>query len=197
MGKRNRYFILRHGESVANTKGLISSSLDPGQKSFGLTRTGRHQVAQSTLRLVRSRTLPTECLVISSPLLRAVQSAQIVVDLTQGKLRLDERLRERGFGSLDGKPDSNYDAIWRLDTKDPTHQTWGVESAKAVLDRTAALISETQASLSGDTVVFCTHGDVASIMLAGLRGHDLGRHRELGPMKTGEIRELRLDGANK
>ncbi|CAI8009844.1 hypothetical protein GBAR_LOCUS6566 [Geodia barretti] len=43
---RNRIFIMRHGQSEANARGLIVCSPDVGCSSYGLTDLGRSQVLE-------------------------------------------------------------------------------------------------------------------------------------------------------
>ena len=45
----NQYFALRHGESIANQKGLIVSSPENGIKGYGLSETGQTQINESVI----------------------------------------------------------------------------------------------------------------------------------------------------
>jgi broad specificity phosphatase PhoE len=90
-------FVIRHGESEWNHLGLVQ-----GQRPVapGLTELGREQAREVGLRLVGERLEA----VISSDLLRAVETAEAVVAACGGPLELDVALRERAFGPFEGRP---------------------------------------------------------------------------------------------
>ncbi len=96
------YFV-RHGESEANTLGVIANR---GLK-YGLTDTGRQQAAALAVRLKDIRFAQ----IYSSPLLRAIQTAEILareLDLTgfgnlSGPVEITDALREFDCGVLEGE----------------------------------------------------------------------------------------------
>ena len=92
----NQYFLMRHGESVANRKGIIVSHPLHGLNQYGLTSLGAEQVSESA---VNTR-LTDQTLIISSDFCRALESANIVLDVlcAAGPVVTDPRLRERNFG---------------------------------------------------------------------------------------------------
>lgn len=188
----NRYIILRHGESYANRKGLIVSTSERGLLEFGLTPEGRRQV-ETNVQIARETGLVGSVeLIVSSPFARAVQSAEIASTIFGVDVELDERLKERNFGKFDLTSDSNYPAVWAKDTEDPTHTQWGVESVDSVFDRAAAVVGDLERRATARLILLCTHGDVASILICGFLNEYLGRHREVGTLGVGELRELEL-----
>jgi probable phosphoglycerate mutase len=183
-----RLFLLRHGQSRANVEGLVASSLATAGEAYGLTPRGREQVRSSIGEAAASGILPQGCLTVSSPLLRARESAEVAAEVLGGTVRLDHRLIERGFGSLERGPDAAYEGVWAEDRADPGHERWGVESVRSVLDRGSALLRELERS--ADVAILCTHGDVASVLLCASLGLPLGRHREVGALGNGELRAV-------
>jgi broad specificity phosphatase PhoE len=188
----SRFCLLRHGQSEANVRGLIASSLAVAQEAFGLTAAGRAQVRETVVVARSAGVLPLGCRVVSSPLLRARESAVIAADILGTAVHVDTRLAERGFGDLELSSDDHYERVWGRDRADPAHDNWGVESTEAVLARVTALLRDLMASDARETFLLCTHGDVASIALCAAHGMSLSRHREVGAMANGEVR--RLDG---
>jgi probable phosphoglycerate mutase len=100
-------WLLRHGQSLGNVARERAPSgvevLDIAQRDMDvpLSTLGREQAAAFG-RWLRTQThRPT--VVIASPYVRAVETAQLVVDAARLELRVrtDERLREREFGVLD------------------------------------------------------------------------------------------------
>ena len=184
------FFLLRHGQSEANVHGLIASSPDAARTAYGLTEVGRAQVRASLISARDAGILPQTCHVVSSPLLRARESAEIAAEVMGTVVRIDPRLAERGFGEFELKSDDHYERVWSEDRSDPTHVKWGVESAAAILGRASALIHELRQFDQTGTFVLCTHGDVASVLLCAASGLALTRHRDVGAMANGEVRSL-------
>jgi glucosyl-3-phosphoglycerate phosphatase len=184
------FFLLRHGQSEANVKGLIASSPAAAATAFGLTDKGRAQVHASLTSALATNILPQTCHVISSPLRRARESAEIAAEILGTVVRIDSRLAERGFGEFELLSDDHYERVWSEDRSDPTHEKWGVESASAILSRVSTLIQELQQADGSGAYVLCTHGDVASVLLCAASGVALTRHRDVGAMANGEVRSL-------
>jgi len=186
----SRLFLLRHGQSAANVQRVIVSSQAAAIESFGLTPTGREQVRRSVSEARAAGVLPETIRLVSSPLLRARESAAIAAEVLKVPVRVDVRLVERGFGEFELTSDENYDRVWSADRADPTHVQWGVESAASILARVSALLHDLARSDPKGTFVLCTHGDVASVTLCAARGVALSQHRDVGAMSNGELRAL-------
>ena len=85
----NRYFIMRHGEAIANANNVLDLDGDPTNH---LTKKGEHQAAASAVGLKKEKI----DLIFSSPFLRAQKTAGIVrkeLDLP-AEVLVDERLHE-------------------------------------------------------------------------------------------------------
>lgn len=185
-----RIFLLRHGRSVANERGLIASSPANAADAFGLTPAGRDRVRRTLLQAQAAGTLPPPVRLVSSPLLRAKQSAEVAAEILGAIPTLDARLSERGFGEFELGPDDRYEGVWARDRLDAAHRSWGVESVREVLDRAGPVVAELARDERAATAILCTHGDVASTLLCWSLGVPLERHREVGALETGAMREL-------
>ena len=174
----NRYWVLRHGHSQANEAGLIVSDPQNAVTRYGLTDKGRSQVREGLAQARAEGVLDGGAVVYCSPLLRAVQTAEIVAEvLGVPGSSADDRLRERSFGELELTCDGNYERVWAEDARDPDHTLWAVEAVRAVLARSMSLIVQIERSMTGRTILLVTHGDVASILSCAAAGVDLRRHR--------------------
>jgi broad specificity phosphatase PhoE len=87
---KQELYLVRHGETIWNEQGRFCGRSDPP-----LTERGRHQ-AISLRALIGDEVFGR---VISSPSLRAVETAQ----LAYGEPRVDDRVREIDFGVLEGR----------------------------------------------------------------------------------------------
>jgi broad specificity phosphatase PhoE len=91
MSKLRRIVLLRHGETVGNSKERFHGSAD-----VALSDEGREQMRVASRRLARE----VLDLVVASPLRRSWESAQIVSGAAQ--VRLEPRFREVHFGRWEG-----------------------------------------------------------------------------------------------
>ena len=185
----NRYHAMRHGQSKANEAGVIVSRIETDRDGdWGLTELGRRQA----LAAARQCGLPADTVICSSDFARARQTAEIVREQVGApEVAVRAALRERSFGDLEGTPAANYARVWQADTGG-AGQPGDVESAAAVLDRTTALVADLERRYSGRDVLLVSHGDTLQIMQAGFLKMDPSGHRQLPPLNTAEIRQLRL-----
>ncbi|MGA9397633.1 MAG: histidine phosphatase family protein [Anaerolineaceae bacterium] len=92
-----KFIFVRHGESTANTKKVISNRDD----IHGLTELGIQQADTLADRLAGEQVIG----IYSSPLLRAHQTGRIIADKFNIPLIIAEELREFDCGSLEGRSD--------------------------------------------------------------------------------------------
>lgn len=93
-----KLFFVRHGQSVAN---LLHEFSNSGVK-HPLTETGQEQACQLALSFSG---LPIEQ-IYASPVLRAVQTAQVLSNTLNAPLEITEALREWSVGTYEGTTDS-------------------------------------------------------------------------------------------
>lgn len=98
MKLNNKYYILRHGEAISNVKQIVSSWSEKFKNP--LTDKGREQVKEVARKLSNKHI----DLIFASDLLRTRQTAEIVGRVLKIKPKFDKRLREVGFGDLNGRP---------------------------------------------------------------------------------------------
>lgn len=92
----HRITLLRHGISTGNQKGIVQ-----GQQDFPLADEGIEQ-AKSLLRYWREHKFYFD-MIISSPLLRAKQTAEIISSGLNFPIELDEAWREQYSGNAEGE----------------------------------------------------------------------------------------------
>jgi broad specificity phosphatase PhoE len=141
--------LVRHGETEANARGLLSGRVDSA-----LSEKGRRQAARVAAALDRR---DPETRVISSPLARTVATAEIIAG-DVGKIEIDERWIELDYGELDGTaltavPEETW-ARWRAD---PDFIPAGGESLRACGARVAEACTELLVDAAESDVVVVTH----------------------------------------
>jgi broad specificity phosphatase PhoE len=188
MKLKNRYFAMRHGQSLANEEGIIVS--DPANgvlNEYGLSDAGRQQAETST----RNSTLDDTTLLFSSDFSRARQTAEIVQKILDlDHITLTAALRERYFGDWEKTSDANYEKIWKVDQQFADRHENNVEPLNHVLARTLELIAVIEREYQNRDILLVSHGDTLQILQAGLLGHSLTVHRDLLHLETAEIRRL-------
>jgi 2,3-bisphosphoglycerate-dependent phosphoglycerate mutase len=148
--------LLRHGETAWNAEHRIQGQLD-----VPLSPTGMRQAARLAARLADE---PISA-IYSSDLARAALTAAPLGAQTGCALRFDERLRERAFGIFEG---ATLEEIardhraeferWRAREID-----WAIpggESARDLLDRVGAALTDIVLAHAGGTVAVVAHGGV-------------------------------------
>ena len=119
----NKIYVVRHGETDWNKNGICQ-----GKTNISLNENG---IAQAkVLKDKINVNLIDICYV--SPLNRTIETAKII---TNNKLDLiiDDRIVERGFGTLEGKP-FNYDATAKSWDYELNYDEYDIEAIKEVLN---------------------------------------------------------------
>ena len=164
---------IRHGQTDWNRDGLLQGSSD-----IPLNDTGREQ-ARDAFMTLRSR--PWDA-VVSSPLRRARETAQIIADGLQIPLgRAYPGLVERDYGALEGT--STAAAIERWSTREYP----GAENLDAVADRGEEALAAIVADQPDGAVLVVCHGTIIRYTLARLAG------RPVPGIDNGSISMLRLE----
>jgi len=190
---KNRYFIQRHGKSEANQLGIILSHPSEAVPKYGLTEEGRARVKTAAKQALADHLLDENTVIISSDFKRAVETANITrAELGANPIQLTERLRERSFGSHEGKSNERYQLVWNDDANDPTHTHESVESVESVLERATSIILEQEKKHEGLTFLLVSHGDTLQILQTAFSDIGSAKHRSLPHLNNAEIRELVL-----
>ena len=185
----NRYYLMRHGESLANKQGLIVSHPGNAIDNFGLTTNGANQVSQAAL----NTRLSNDTIIISSDYKRAVETAEIMHNVLSMKsaISYDCSLRERDFGSWELSSHENYEAIWQQDVENSkTTFKNNVESVQQVLERGIKTIQRLESEFKQQSILIVGHGDVLQILFAYYQNIDPRFHRSLNPINNADIRQL-------
>ena len=105
----------------------------------------------------------------SSPLSRALETAKILCD-KKCKIIIDERLAERNYGKLEGKPinDNQLFEFWNLKTNSTPY---GVESLKDLLMRANDFIDHLKTQPYDEVLVVC-HGALLKAIYYNIVGYD-------------------------
>jgi broad specificity phosphatase PhoE len=182
--------LVRHGE-VHNPDHVVYADLD----GFGLSGTGRLQAAAAAGRLATGHV----DVLVSSPLQRAVETAQPIAGALDLEPVLDERLTEWGLGrrwagvGWDDLPDrfpGELDAYLAT----PTDLAFAPESLSQVAARMEVALSDAGRAHPGGTVVLISHQDPIQALRLSLTGRPL---RELHTDKPGHASVITLERSSR
>lgn len=152
---------VRHGRTAANKAGLLLGRADPP-----LDELGREQAAKVAAALANERS-PVGA-VVTSPLRRARETAELIAAAVGVPVEIEERLIEMDYGEWDEQPFSSIpvdvSTRWR---EDVTFAPPGGESLEALGARVAGGVVDLISRATGGTIVAVSH--VSPIKAAVLR----------------------------
>lgn len=160
-----KLILIRHGESVANKKGIYQ-----GQSyDIGLTPKGKRQA-----KLVAKRLRKFNIQVIyTSPLRRAKETAKIIAKEFKSEMIVDKNLIEISHGKWEGKTmkwvNKNYQKLYKIwKTKPEEAQMPDGENCGQVMKRVEKFLQNLK--VCRGTVVVVTHDLVMRLILAKILG---------------------------
>ena len=168
-GVRGVALLMRHGETPWNRQGRVM-----GRNPVELDQHGRAQVA-ALVEFVRA--LKPD-LIVTSPLVRARQSAEIIAAGLGGgvPIREDPQIAEVEYGRWEGMTyeDLIVDEDYLLYRDEPIlSSTPGGECIGEVQARGVAAVMRTMAAHVGQRVIFVSHGDIIRTVLCYFLGLEL------------------------
>lgn len=172
---------------MAQESNIFISNLQDGKRGFGLTQEGFQQA--EIVRLPKA--LDRQTIVISSPFLRAIQTAQIIQNrLKVKKLKDNLDLRERFFGNYDKTSSQILETLREMDKLNSDNKHNEVESPNEVAKRLIHLISSLEKVCWNRTILFVSHGDPLAILQSVCLGKLAGEHGTVSRFKNAEIRHI-------
>lgn len=161
----NTYLLMRHGESDGNAQGYFDSD---GNTKNGLTEKGRAQVR------ARIHELKAEGItkIYASPFLRTRETAEMVaggIGLPKDQIIYDDRLRELGFGTFDGKNALQEFLAWKKQRK-YRDKIPGGESYFEAKNRFGSFMYDLEKTLSKERILIVAHGvafESAAVLVSG------------------------------
>ncbi len=170
-GMKQTLLLIRHGQTFWNVEHRL-----PGQiPGVALNDTGRQQAA----RLADALTVIPISAIISSPLERARDTAEIIAQPHKLEIQFEPDLMDIELGQWTGQSFdelSKNDPAWKAFVKDPTVGPDGVETFPQVQERAVAAVERwlKQESI-GAYPAFVTHADIVKLLVANYTGLEARR----------------------
>ena len=161
----NKFLVVRHGEADSNISAILSSN--PKTVNH-LTENGKEQA------IIASKNLTENIDVIyCSPFMRTKETAEIIADqigYPKDRIVYDERLHEIFVGEMDGKPDQEYQALF----KEKIEKFWkapnGGETYTDVKKRMTEFLYDIDKKNEGKNILIVSHNTPIFLMFAGAEG---------------------------
>lgn len=163
-----RLYIIRHGETPWNTELRLQ-----GQTDIALNENGRLLAKQTACAL---QNVPFDA-AFTSPLIRAVETAEIILNGRNIPLIREERIREIGFGEMEGRrmtkeeredPASEFYAFFHAPEK--YRPPKGGETIDELFARTGDFLDElrNRKEWREKTILVSSHGAAVRSLLANI-----------------------------
>ncbi len=175
-----RVYAARHGQTQWNAEDKICGSTDLPLNEKGFAQ------AKKLAEIAAGYGID---LIVSSPLLRARQTAAAIAEACGALVVIEERLREQDFGSFEGK--SRKDPQYQFNRLQFAGKYPGGESTMQVAARVYGVLDELKEKYGNRTVLLVCHGCVCRVIRSyfvsttneeyfqftesntGIRGYDL------------------------
>ncbi len=207
MKLHNKYYILRHGEALSNSRGVMSSW--PEKFKNPLTEKGSAMIKKSAEQL---KNLPLQAgkgidLIFSSDLLRTKQTAEIVAKILNSrkfdkssttfkkiKVVLDKRLREINFGVLNGRPITDLNIDFSDETKRIETSMKDGETYSQVSERMWNFLQDLEEKYQGKNILIISHECPLWILESKVQGMTILEHLKIVPrdhrIHKGQVKQL-------
>jgi uncharacterized phosphatase len=168
--------IIRHGETDWNAQGRLQ-----GREDIELNEAGRDQAVKIAALLRRE----TWDAVVSSPLKRAYETAQIIAGLLSiSEISVEEQIRERDYGQASG--------LWPEERRSRFPDAIpGQEEFESLRLRAMAAIEKIAKERAGRRILVISHGALTNSVLYTLSGGEFGSFKTR--LKNGCINQITLD----
>ena len=152
--------LIRHGETDWNVIGRLQ-----GREDIPLNENGKIQARQCGFSLKSMNWIA----IITSPLLRARQTAEIIADVLDiQEIYNDANFIERDYGKASGLTEKERIVLF------PDRKYEGMENWETLRDRMYKSIVQNANKFHPDNIIIISHGSAINSTLAELSNHEIG-----------------------
>lgn len=175
-----RFFFVRHGESVANSKNLIATLESP------LTDKGLEQ-ARKTGNELKNKSITK---IVCSPFIRTQQTAEIIageLGIPIDHIEIMDELQERRFGKKEGTPKEHPSEFYY------TFEGPEIEPRDTLLKRVKTALSKVKKISDHEVVLAVGHGCSGFYMLQVAKGNtELDKFEDAHQMSNADFVEVEV-----
>ncbi len=164
-----RIIAIRHGETAWNVDTRLQGHLDIALNPKGLWQ------AEQAARALADEPVAA---IYASDLLRAWHTARAIAQTTGAALVVSQNLRERCFGSFEGKTYAELETHWpeealRWRQREPGWAPPGGETLLALRERISGAVDAFAEQHVGGQIVLVAHGGVLDVLYRLATGQDI------------------------
>jgi probable phosphoglycerate mutase len=164
-----RIIAIRHGETAWNVDARLQGHLDVELNAKGFWQ------ADQVARALADESVDA---IYTSDLMRAWHTASAIEKATGAPVIANQGLRERGFGSYEGKTYAELEAQWpdaalRWRKREPDWAPPGGETLLALRQRVSNTVAALAQQHMGGQIVMVAHGGVMDVLYRLATGQDL------------------------
>jgi broad specificity phosphatase PhoE len=187
------YYLIRHGETESNLKRIYA-----GWNKEELTIKGRNQIVDLAKRLT---SLEIDQ-IYTSPIKRALQTAQIIGYFLKITPIVEERLKELRLGIWQGMHEDEvarqYPEEWKIWNTRPAELVLdGRETLHELLERVLSGLQRIAAAENKGNVAVITHVAVIRVLQLYFGGRSLNDYRKLPVPANGCVLEFEFQNSDK
>jgi broad specificity phosphatase PhoE len=179
-GKIMKIYVLRHGTTFWNEEGRTQ-----GRRQNKLSENGK-KLAELTAEKLKDKQID---IVYASPLMRTMQTANIVNKYHNAKIIKSELLTEVDQGVFSGR-------LWRKLTdkekqlKKERHPSTGMETLEEAYERTQKFVNDVLKSETSENVMVVTHNNICSMLelIFTNTTPDFSNHDQMNMFGNAEVR---------
>ena len=166
MQVKNKYFLLRHGQTIYQKENRNLIYLDEENDKLEITEQGKEKIKQQAERL-KNKNID---LIFSSPYLRTRQTAKIVNKILQKEIIFDNRLVDIKMGEFAGKETLVYDSFFIDKKLGFTQRPKDGENWNDIIERVTDFLNDIETKYQNKNILIISHGDPLWIIAGILRG---------------------------
>ena len=169
------WYLVRHGEIEANVRKIYA-----GQSPERLTPRGRRQAKEIAEQLQGQGIEVIYC----SPVVRAVETAEIIGALLNKRPVIAEAFKEIGLGPWEGKSEAevqrSFPKEWQIWSTRPTELVMeGRETLRELLQRVLTGLDSIQANNGHGSGLIVSHVAIIRVLMLHYQNKDLNLYRSL------------------
>jgi len=186
----NQYYLLRHGETIYQTKKKDFIYPWPEKPAVKLTKRGENQI-KSVAKEIKKEKID---LIFASDFFRTRQTAKIVEKELGLKIIFDKRLRDINIGIYRGGLKEEFirdfprSFPYRFIKRPPGGENW-----QDCQKRVVGFLKEIDKKYKNKKILIISHGDPLWLLEGTLRGWEIGdfvKTQGANYIKTGELRKI-------
>ncbi len=188
---KNNYYLLRHGMTDYQEKGLDEVYPYDGVKKVPLSEGGKKEVLE-TAEKVKGTKIDV---IYSSDFLRTRQTAEIFRStLNINDIYFDDRLRDVNLGIYHGKKKEEFYSFFPIDKDMFERKPEGGESYKEAQERAVNVIKDIEKKHKDENILIVSHRDIILFIegwFKNFQGEDYIKYKkQKNLIKTAEFKKL-------